>query len=340
MCFIEAVSLYRYQLPLTYPIKWKNQLRSYRVGLLVCLRSGKDEGWGEIAPLPGFSQESFPEAQSQATVLAKLLPAPPIELLDFGASNLFPSVRFGFELAQYNLNTAIRNQLEAELPPVTCCRLLSRQNLENPEAMTTLHGYQAVKIKVGRQELDEDLEFVHSVCRENPDIDVRIDANRAWTLQTAKAFLDATRHLTLDYIEEPLKDKTDLAAFARVSHVPLALDETLREPGAERYCEYADVYILKPTLSEGMTGTIEKIRQAQADHIRCIISSSYESGIGMLGLVELAGSLPGEVHGLDTYNLFERDVFIDSLPLNRPKLQFDRHPIKKTDLDLSILSEL
>ena len=227
-----------------------------------------------------------------------------------------------------------------EPPPVACCRLLSRQNLENPEAMTILHGYQAVKIKVGRQEFDEDIEFVHSVCYENPDIDVRIDANRAWTLQIAQKFLDATRHLEFDYIEEPLKDKSQLAAFARASHVPLALDETLREPEAERYCKFADVYVLKPTLSGGMIGTIERIKQTQADHIRCIISSSYESGIGMLGLLELAGSVPGEVHGLDTYNLFERDVLINSLPLNRPKLQFDRLPIKKTDLDLSILSEL
>ena len=340
MCIIESIGLYRYQLPLIHPITWNHRLRSYRDGFLVCFRSGNDEGWGDIAPLPGFSLESFPEAQSQATTLSKSFLGTPIESLDFRISNLCPSVRFGFDLAQFNLNVAIKNQLEDKLPPVACCRLLNRQNHKNPESMATLDGYQAVKIKVGKQALDEDLKFVHSVCRENPDIDVRIDANRAWTLQIAQTFLDATRHLAFDYIEEPLKDKSQLAAFARASHAPLALDETLREPEAERYCKFADVYVLKPTLSGGMTGTIERIKQARADHIRCIISSSYESGIGMLGLVELAGSVPGEVHGLDTYNLFERDVLIDSLPLNRPKLQFDKHPIKKTDLDLSILSEL
>ncbi|MCY3488656.1 MAG: o-succinylbenzoate synthase [Bacteroidetes bacterium] len=340
MKIIDSVDLYRYQLPLIRPIIWKNQSRSHRDGLLVCFRSGNDEGWGDIAPLPGFSQESFSEAQSQATILAKLLPETPIESLDFGASNLCPSVRFGFDFAQFNLNAAISNQSEAGLPPVACCRLLSRQNHEDPESMATIDGYQAVKIKVGRQALDEDLEFVQSVCSEHPDIDVRIDVNRAWTLQIAQAFLDATRHVAFDYIEEPLKDKSQLAAFARASHVPLALDETLREPEAERYCKFADVYVLKPTLSGGMIGTIERIKQAQAGHIRCIISSSYESGIGMLGLVELARTIPGEAHGLDTYNTFERDVLTDPLPLNRPRLQFGRYLIKKTDLDLSILSEL
>ena len=340
MCVIDSVDIYQYRLPLVHPVKWKNQFCTNRQGLLVCIRGGHSEGWGDIAPLPGFSKESFSEAQSQATTLTKLLPDTSIESLDFGAPNLCPSVRFGFELAQFNLNAAIRNQSETELASVTCCRLLNRQGHGSRESMTDLHGYQAVKIKVGRHTLDEDLEFVHSVYREYPDINVRIDANRAWTLQIAQTFLDATRDLAFDYIEEPLKDKSQLAAFARASHVPLALDETLREPEAERYCKFADVYVLKPTLSGGMTGTIERIRQAQADHIRCIISSSYESGIGMLGLVELAGSVPGEVHGLDTYNQFERDVLVDPLPLNRPKLQFDRHPIKKTDLDLSILSKL
>ncbi len=323
-----------------HPITWKNQPYSYRNGLLVCFRSEDDEGWGDIAPLPGFSQESFSKAQSQATTLAKLLPGIPIESLDFRASKLCPSVRFGFEFAQFNLDAVIRNQPETELPPVACCRLLNRQDHENPESVATLHGYRAVKIKVGRQALDEDLEFVHSVCSENPDIDVRIDANRAWTLQAAQAFLDATRHLTLDYIEEPLEDKADLAAFAQSSHIPLALDETLREPDAEQYRQFADVYVLKPTLSGGMTGAIEKMKQAQADHIRCTISSSYESGIGMLGLVELARTIPEEVHGLDTYNVFKHDVLIDPLPLNHPRPQFDRCLIKKSDLDLSILSEL
>ena len=340
MRIIDSVDLYRYQLPLIHHITWKDQFYSYREGFLVCFRSGHDEGWGDIAPLPGFSQESSSEAQSQAIALAKQLPDTPIESLDFEASNLCPSVRFGFELAQFNLNAAIRSQSETELSSVACCRLLDRQNHENPESLDTLHGYQAVKIKVGRQTLDEDLEFVHSVCRENPDIDVRIDANRTWTLQIAQEFLDSTRHLALDYIEEPLKDQTDLAVFARSRHVPLALDETLREPEAEQYRKFADVYVLKPTLSGGMTGTIEWIKQAQADRIRCVISSSYESGIGMLGLLELARTIPGETHGLDTYNLFERDVLIDPLPLNRPMLQSNRGLIKKSDLDLSLMEEI
>ena len=81
MKIIGSVNLYRYQLRLIHSIMWKNRPYSYRNGLLVCFRSGDDEGWGDIAPLPGFSQESFSEAQSQATTLAKLLPDTSVESL-------------------------------------------------------------------------------------------------------------------------------------------------------------------------------------------------------------------------------------------------------------------
>ncbi len=307
---------------------------------MICFQSGNNEGWGDIAPLPGFSKESSSEVQSQAIALAKSVLKTPIESLSLGTYNLSPSVRFGFNLAQSNLNAAIENQSDAELAPIACCKLLGPQNQNNPELRTRLHGYQAVKIKVGRQALDKDLEFVHSVCRENPDINVRIDANRAWTLQIAQAFLDATRNLTLDYIEEPLKDQTNLLEFVRSSHTPLALDETLREPGAKQYRKFADVYVLKPTLSGGITGTRKRIKQAQDNGIRCIISSSYESGIGMLGLIELARTIPGEIHGLDTYDLFERDVLLDPLPLSYPVLKTDRPLIRKSDLDLSLMEEI
>lgn len=341
MRIIDSVSLHRYQLPLISPIAWGHQLYPHRDGLLVCFRSENDEGWGEIAPLPGFSRESLSEAQVQATALTKLLLNTPIASLDLKMSNLCPSVRFGFELAQFNLNTAIRSEPFTKLPPVACCRLLNRSSLDCPESMTALRGYQAVKIKVGQHTLDEDLKFIHSVCHKIPNIEVRIDANRAWTLQIAQTFLESTRNLTLGYIEEPLKDKTELAAFARSSHTPLALDETLREPEAESYRRFADIYVFKPTLSGGMSGTIEAIRRAKSDQVRYIISSSYESGIGMLGLLELARIAPKEIHGLDTYHVFARDVLLDSLPLiNAPILQPGNRLIKQSDLDLSILDEL
>ena len=54
-------------------------------------------------------------------------------------------------------------------------------------------GYGAVKIKVGRTELREDVERVAAV-REllGPDRGLMVDANQRWDLPTARRALDAT----------------------------------------------------------------------------------------------------------------------------------------------------
>ena len=336
MLMIDSVELYLYRLPLVRPVQWGHQLHSHRAGLLICLRNDIGEGWGDIAPLPGFSQESFSEAQSQAVTLVQRIQESSWDSFDLKTIKLYPSVRFGFELAQYNLNKLNKDQTAPEQSPVYCCKLLSHVQTDVFNQIE-LGDYRALKIKVGKQKLKDELEFIHAVCDKYPHLEVRIDANRAWSLNVAKEFLSATRNLSLGYIEEPLKDTSEIADFTRISHIPLALDETLREPEAEQVEPYASVFVLKPTLAGGIAKTLEMIRQARSTHTRYIISSSYESGIGMLGLIELAQTAPDEVHGLDTYDIFEHDVLKQRLSLSGPSLQPVKHLIMESDLDSNIV---
>ena len=57
-----TLALYRYQLPFTQPLTFHGKVEVAREGLLVRV----DKGWGEIAPLPGFSRESLAEAQAES----------------------------------------------------------------------------------------------------------------------------------------------------------------------------------------------------------------------------------------------------------------------------------
>ncbi len=338
MVIINSVNIYRYRLRLTSPIAWDRQARTHREGLLVCLSRGNDSGWGDIAPLPGFSAESLTEAQARAEVFAKEILESPLRALDLNAIKIPPSVRFGFELALYNLDTATRNQSPQEAPAVACCGLIGHHKHQQIRLANSLvsSGYRAVKLKVGRQSLEEDLKTVHAICEKYPELEVRIDANRSWSKETAETFVRAAQNLRLDYLEEPLKDKTELPELARNCDIPIALDETLREQDAEKYLKVADVRVLKPTLAGGIYTTLAHIEQAIQENARCIISSSYESGVGMLGLIELARKLPEETHGLDTHKVFERDVFRVPLQLSGPKLQ-PEGSIDTHDLDPSIL---
>ena len=338
MGVIDSVNIYRYRLRLTSPIAWDRQARSHREGLLVCLSHGDNSGWGDIAPLPGFSTESLSEAQARAEVFAKEILKSPPRTLDLNAVKIPPSVRFGFELALCNLDSATRKRPPQEASAVACCGLIGHQKNRQVHLAHSLVnlGYQAVKLKVGRKSLKADLNTVHTICEKYPELEVRVDANRSWSIKTAINFIQATQNLGLDFLEEPLRDKTELPELARNCNIPIALDETLREQDAQKYYKVADVRVLKPTLAGGIYTTLAHIEHAIQENVRCIISSSYESGVGILGLIELARKLPEETHGLDTHRVFERDVFRVPLQLSGPKLQ-PEGSIENHDLDPSIL---
>ena len=338
MTIVDSVNIYRYQLRLTSPIAWDRRAHTHRMGLLVCLSQGGKPGWGDIAPLPGFSAESLTEAQTWAEVFAREILESPLRTLDLSSIKVPPSVRFGFELALRNLDTETRKQSPQETSAVACCGLIGHQKKQQIHLAHSLVGsdYRVVKLKLGRQSLEEDLNTVNTICGKYPELKVRVDANRSWSISTAKNFVRATQHLRLDYLEEPLKDKTELVEFARNCTIPIALDETLRGQDAEKYHKVADVRVLKPTLAGGIYTTLAQIERAMQENARCIISSSYECGVGMLGLIELARKLPQEIHGLDTHKVFERDVFRVPLQLSGPMLQ-PEGSTENHDLDQSIL---
>ncbi|MHA7273405.1 mandelate racemase/muconate lactonizing enzyme family protein [Arthrobacter sp. TMT4-20] len=91
-------------------------------------------------------------------------------------------------------------------------------------------GKTAVKIKVGKPHIREDVERVAAV-RDVLGLDrkLMIDANQRWDLPTALRAIDALEEFDLEWLEEPLR-ADDLWAYARLrkhSRVPIALGENV-----------------------------------------------------------------------------------------------------------------
>ena len=82
-------------------------------------------------------------------------------------------------------------------------------------------------MKVGRSELKEDIQKVRLVRRKWNDVEIRLDANQAWTLKEAKEILSAFADCHLAYCEEPLQNPQELPQLKKFCEVNLALDETL-----------------------------------------------------------------------------------------------------------------
>ena len=337
---LARYDLYHYSLPFSRPLVLRGITLRRREGLLLRL-SGEDgsQGWGEIAPLPGFSRESLDEAVEQLRRLAGSMVG--CEATDDWVDlhgefvrelgRAAPSVRFGLELAVWNLWAAYSGrslpQLVAPSPrtevPVNGLHSgAPAEVLEEARRMRDA-GYGSVKLKVGARTVAEDVGLVRALGEElGDDISLRLDANRAWSYEEAAEFVRGTPRF--EYVEEPLADPAKLPDLVRELGVPVALDESLvaMDPEALDKHRYARAFVLKPTLLDGISQTLRVAKRALDLGVTPVVSSAYESGVGTAALVALAagiGDRPVPV-GLDTYRTMEGDVLQTPLRLPAPSV--------------------
>lgn len=102
-------------------------------------------------------------------------------------------------------------------------------------------GFEAVKIKVGRPDLAEDVDRVAAVRSIlGPRRDLMIDANQRWDLTRATRAIEALSAFDPAWIEEPLRadDLPGHAELAARIAVPIAVGENLHT--AYRFAEFLD----------------------------------------------------------------------------------------------------
>jgi O-succinylbenzoate synthase len=355
---LAGVEAFRYELPLISPLVIKGRRLDVRIGLLVKLTSDSGfTGWGEVAPLPGVSRESLLSAQKQVVGLRSSLQTLDLACgsgpLENGfcvlqkAGDLTPAVRCGVELAVWNLlveSGAIQlcgRPSEKHRHSISINGLLTGAASEITPAAQRMadSGFKAVKLKVGSKGVDEDIEMtlrVREIIGEK--ISLRLDANRSWNLKEAVKFGKAVCQCGIEYIEEPVAVPRDIAAFANESKLPVALDETLIDLPPECLEKKMGVcaVILKPTLLGGFHRSVQYGLKALNLGLKPVMSSTYESGVGILGLAHLAAYMTDEdiPAGLDTYRSLAADTItpridtdggqIDISPLARESRQVDR----------------
>ena len=186
-------------------------------------------------------------------------------------------------------------------------------------------GYEAVKLKVGNRPVQEDVALVRSMKEAlGGGVALRLDANRAWTLDEALEFARGIEGARVEYLEEPLSDPADLETFTRDCGVPVALDESLVGMAPEFLEEqrYAAAVVMKPSFLGGISRMLRLAEGAASLGLRPVVSSAYETGVGTAALVALAAGLGGgEIPaGLDTYRRLAGDVVEPRLPLPAPRV--------------------
>lgn len=326
--------IFEYELALAQPITTEDHKLTSRWGLLIKLSSDSGSvGWGEIAPLPDCSRESLDLARQQTLKLKSTLIGSdlPHDLSPTGKgwslwrlpANLAPSVRCGLELAVWNLQP-----VEEPRKTVLVDGLLAgaRDEVFHWAYEMVRLGYKAVKLKVGGRPLNEEIEITWKVRETIGDrVRLRLDANRAWSLDQALQFGEAVSTCDIDYIEEPTADPANFEVFFSSCGIPVAVDETLWVSPVKRLEEIRGIKaaILKPTLLGGFQKAHNLAQRAQRLRIQPVVSSCFESGVGILGLARFAAflSLEHVAAGLDTYRWLNRDLLVPGLKIDHGRIE-------------------
>ncbi|WP_369045282.1 mandelate racemase/muconate lactonizing enzyme family protein [Sinomonas sp. P10A9] len=157
-------------------------------------------------------------------------------------------------------------------------------------------GYGAVKIKVGKPEIEEDVERVAAVRKAlGPGRRLMVDANQRWDLPTARRAVAALEPYGLHWLEEPLRaeDLDGHVQLRRSVSVPIAVGENLHT--LQRFREYVAAGacdVIQPNIIR--VGGITPFRRIAA----LAQSGSVELAPHLLTdlSAQLAATLPGAVH--------------------------------------------
>ncbi|MHB8339861.1 MAG: o-succinylbenzoate synthase [Mycobacteriales bacterium] len=326
---LESAELCRARLPLVAPFRTSFGTQLERDVLLVRLRTGGAEGWGECVAMeePLYSSEYVDAAGAvvERFLLPRLAAVP--DLTAAGVGPALAAVK-GHRMAKAALEMAV---LDAELRTaglplatylgatrdrvpagVSVGIMDSVEHLLDVVADYLAQGYLRIKLKI---EPGWDVAPVRAVReRFGDDLLLQVDANTAYTLADA-AHLARLDPFDLLLIEQPL-DEEDVrghAELARRIRTPVCLDESIVSARAA-----ADAIALGAcavvNIKPGRVGGYLEARRVhdvcQAHGIPVWCGGMLETGIGRAANVALAALpgfvLPGDTSASDRY--YRRDI--------------------------------
>lgn len=194
-------------------------------------------------------------------------------------------------------------------------------------------GYRTLKLKAGAERETELLvDRVRAVrTAVGPEVRLRLDVNGAWDLETATERIDAIARFALEYVEQPLAgdDPSVLAQLRRRVRTPIAADESVTSLRSARDlldAEAVDVLVVKPARVGGPIAAAEIAVLAAERKVPIVVSTLFETGIGIAAAVAVAVALPAGLrqglsgdrapdHGLATAGILEHDLLVEALPI-------------------------
>jgi L-alanine-DL-glutamate epimerase-like enolase superfamily enzyme len=322
------LSVRRRTLRLASPLQTSYGAVNERVILSVSLTDADGlSGYGEAAPLEaydGVSTERVERAlEAYAPVLADSEGKNGAQLIDAcRAVDDLPPAFAAIDMALWDragrrtgkpVASLLTDNPARKVPVNATLSALDRAGAAAEAAAAVAAGFGCLKVKVG---VGDDAGRVAAVrAAAGPEIDLRLDANGAWSVEQAVRAIELLSPAGLEIVEEPTHGLEAVREVRERVAVRVAIDETAAEHGALG-AGVADAVCLKISRCGGISGLIAAATLVRASGAEVYLASTLDGPLGVAAALHAAAALasrgPVPPCGLATLALFED--FANPLP--------------------------
>ncbi|WP_100613032.1 o-succinylbenzoate synthase [Confluentibacter lentus] len=305
----------------------------------IILKDETKQGIGECGIFRGLSVDDRPDYEAKLEWTCQNIHLGLDVLLNELAA--FPSIQFGFETAFKSLLSKDKFEIfPSEFTKSNDSISINGLIWMGSEAFMKQQikekidaGFTCIKMKIGAIDFQTETNLLKSIRKEftSKDIELRVDANGAFSYSEAMEKLKKLSEFDLHSIEQPIKQGQieNMALLCEHTPLPIALDEeligifdvtqkeTLLQTIKPQYI------ILKPSLVGGFKGSNEWINIADKKDIVWWITSALESNVGLNAIAQYTYVKHNDMpQGLGTGGLFTNN-FDSPLVVKNGKLHYD-----------------
>ena len=305
----------------------------------IILEKNRKRGIGECGILRGLSADDRPDYESTLKWAC--------ENINLGLQVLlgnlieFPSIQFGLEMAFRSLEK--ENPFELFPSKFTNGKDSIAINgliwMGNEKYMKSQikdkieKGFKCIKLKIGAIDFDTELQLLKSIRKEFKanELQIRVDANGAFSSEEALGKLKQLAEYDLHSIEQPIKAGhwEMMSKLCEKTPLPIALDEELigvfdvTKKTELLHIINPQYIILKPSFVGGLQGSTEWIELAERENVGWWITSALESNVGLNTIAQWTYTLENDMfQGLGTGGLFTNN-FSSPLQVKNGTLQYN-----------------
>ncbi len=313
-----------YQLPFKTPVLTSRGEMKVKNGYFLSVTDGKNTGVGECSFIEGLSIDRLSDYESVLGRVCYQLQVD--EVVDKSLTAAFPSIRFGVETALLDLKKGGKKILfesdfakgKKQIPINGLVWMGTKEFMVEQMEQKLAAGFKCIKIKVGAIAFDDEVRLLR-LLREKYSanvIEIRLDANGAFTHQDVFQKLEILSGFAIHSIEQPVK-KGQLELMMRVckeSPIPVALDEELIGISGNVQEELLSFIqpqylILKPSLLGGIAACEAWIMKAETLNVKWWATSALESNIGLNAIAQWVVTTKNKmVQGLGTGELYLNNI--------------------------------